>query len=159
MPPSTEKNPFSLCTNKTLGITLDWSMVGHVGRSWSLATTTCQDSSWTLNTSMVQLALKIGWGIIGGTKIFFNLTTTFGVAPLSHNVFAKQNTIVGWILEMAIVFAKKNGASHTDLVAPNKPTLYLGIKLSTMLDTPQEVNTPMGLGTVFVNTNDYGSHT
>jgi hypothetical protein len=43
------------------------------------------------------------------------------------------------------------------LVAPNKPTLYLGIELGTMLDTSPKVDTPMGLGMVFVNTNDYGS--
>jgi hypothetical protein len=37
--------------------------------------------------------------------------------------------------------------------------LDLGIKLGTFLDTPLEVETPMGLGMVFVNTNDCGSNT
>jgi hypothetical protein len=41
------------------------------------------------------LVLEIGWGTIGGTKESSNLTTTFGVPPLSHNVVAKQNMVVG----------------------------------------------------------------
>jgi len=77
-------------------------MVGHVGKSWSLAIATCQDWGWTLDTFM-QLALETRWGIIGGTKMSFDLTITSKVQPFSHNVTTKQNTIIGWILEMANV--------------------------------------------------------
>jgi hypothetical protein len=35
----------------------------------------------------------------------------------------------------------------------------LGIKLGNFLDIPLEVDAPMGLEMVFVNTNDCGSHT
>jgi hypothetical protein len=35
----------------------------------------------------------------------------------------------------------------------------LGIQLNTFLDIPLGVDAPMGLGMVFVNTNDYGKHT
>ncbi len=72
------------------GIKLGQSMVGRAGRSWSLATTACQDLSWTLDTS-VQLASKIGWGIVENTKVSFDLTITFGVPPFSHNVATKNN--------------------------------------------------------------------
>jgi len=37
--------------------------------------------------------------------------------------------------------------------------LDLGIKLGVFLDIPPKVDPPMGLGMVFVNINDYGSHT
>jgi hypothetical protein len=37
--------------------------------------------------------------------------------------------------------------------------LDLGIELGIFLDTPPEVDAPMGLGMVFVNTNDYESYT
>jgi hypothetical protein len=37
--------------------------------------------------------------------------------------------------------------------------LDLGIKVSIFLDTPAEVDAPMGLGMVSVNTNDYGKYT
>jgi hypothetical protein len=36
--------------------------------------------------------------------------------------------------------------------------LDLGIKLGIFLDTPFEIDAPMGLEMVFVNINDYGSH-
>ncbi len=37
--------------------------------------------------------------------------------------------------------------------------LDLGIELGIFLDTPLEVNAPMGLGMVYVNINDYENHT
>jgi hypothetical protein len=39
----------------------------------------------------MQLTLKLtfGWGTIGSTKVSFDLTTTSGVPPLSHNVVVK----------------------------------------------------------------------
>jgi hypothetical protein len=58
----------------------------------------------------MQLALKTGWGTTRGTKVSSNLTITFGIPPFSHNVTAKQNTNVGWILEMANVSIENNGA-------------------------------------------------
>jgi hypothetical protein len=37
--------------------------------------------------------------------------------------------------------------------------LDLKIKLGAFLDTPPKIDTPMGLGMVFINTYDYGNHT
>jgi hypothetical protein len=78
-----------------------------------------------------------------------------------HNVVAKRNMTISWILKMANVLAKNNGAWHTPLAAPIKlvGALGLGIKLGTFLDIPLEIDTPMGLGMEFVNTNVYGNHT
>jgi hypothetical protein len=47
------------------------------------------------------------------------------------------------------------------LAAPIKLVggLDLGIKLGTFLNIPLKVDVPMGFGVVFVNINDYGSHT
>jgi hypothetical protein len=84
-------------------------MAGYVGGSWSLTTTTCQDSGWTLDI-FGKLVLKTGWGIVGGTKVSFDLTITFGVLTSPHNVAAKQNKISSWIHEMAIVLTKNNHA-------------------------------------------------
>ncbi len=116
---------------------------------------TCQDLIWTLDNFMMWLVLKTRWKIIGGTKLSSNLTTTYGVPPLSHNVATKWNTAVSWIPKMTIVLAKNSDALHTVLATPNKPVgaLDLGIRLSGLLDTP------MGLEMVYINTNDYGSHT
>ncbi len=69
---------------------------------------------------MVQLASKIGWGIIGSMKASSNLTTTSSVPPFSHNVFIKQNITIGWILEMTIISIENKGASHIVLPALNK---------------------------------------
>jgi hypothetical protein len=84
-------------------------MVGYARRSWNLATITCQDLGWTLDTSM-QLALEIGWGITRSIKVSFDLTITFYVPPFSHNVATKWNMIASWILEMANVIVKNNVA-------------------------------------------------
>jgi len=47
------------------------------------------------------------------------------------------------------------------LVAPIKlvGALNLGIELGTFLDTPPEIDALMGLGMVFINTNDCGNYT
>jgi hypothetical protein len=52
-------------------------------------------------------------------------------------------------------------AKHTILATPNKivGVLDLGIEIGAFLDTTPEVNNPMGLGMMFVNTNHCGSHT
>ncbi len=101
-------------------------------------------SSWTLDTSMLRLALEIEWGIMGGIKESSNLITTFGVPPISHNVAIKQNTAVGWIPQMAIILAKNNGAWHIALVDPIKPMGVLGLKieLGAIFGTPLEVDAP-----------------
>ena len=52
-------------------------------------------------------------------------------------------------------------ARHITLATPVKlvSALNLGIKLGAFLDTPPKVDAPMGLGMVFVNTNDCGNYT
>jgi len=40
------------------------------------------------------LASKIKCGIVGGTKVSFDLTITFDVPPFSHNVATKWNTTI-----------------------------------------------------------------
>jgi hypothetical protein len=50
---------------------------------------------------------------------------------------------------------------HTTLATPNKllGALVPRVELSAFLDitsTPLKVNAPVGLGIVFINTNDYG---
>ncbi len=88
-----------------------------------------------------------------------DLTITFGVPPFSHNVVAKGNTVVAWILEMANVLVENSGVWHTALATPIKlvGSLDLGIKLDTFFDIPPEVDTLMGLGMMYVNTNDCGN--
>jgi hypothetical protein len=62
---------------------------------------------------------------------------------------------------MANVLIENSGVWHTPLAAPIKlvGALGLGIELSTFLDTPLKADALMGLGKVFVNTNDYGNCT
>jgi len=54
---------------------------------------------------------------------------------------------------------ENNGVWYIILAAPNKfmGALGLGIKSSTFFGTPLEVDAPIGLGTVFVNTNGCGN--
>jgi hypothetical protein len=62
---------------------------------------------------------------------------------------------------MVIVLVENSGVSHITLAAPIKlmGALGLKIKLNTFLGTPPKVDTPIRLGMVFINTNDYGNHT
>jgi hypothetical protein len=58
-------------------------------------------------------------------------------------------------------FDEKQWCHYTTLATPNKllGALVPRAKLSAFLDiasTPLKVNAPIGLGTVFINTNDYG---
>jgi hypothetical protein len=141
MPPLI-KTLFPHCATTTLGITLARSMANHVKRSWNLTIDAWQYSGWTLDTS-VQLALKTRWRIVTlvekphfstsvrGTKMSFNLTTTFGVPPFSHNVVAKWNTTIGWIPKMANVSTKNNGVQHIVLATPNQTFRCFGPKNRT----------------------------
>jgi len=54
---------------------------------------------------------------------------------------------------------ENNGVWYIILAAPNKfmGALGLGIKSSTFFGTPLEVDAPIGLGMVFVNTNGCGN--
>jgi hypothetical protein len=63
------------------------------------------------------------------------------VPPLSHNVVAKQNMVVGWIPQMAIILVENNGAWHIALVDPIKFVGVLGlkIKLGTFLAPHQKL--------------------
>ncbi len=45
--------------------------------SASLAVVACQYLGWTLDMFVMSLALENGWGIIGGTKVSFDLTTAW----------------------------------------------------------------------------------
>ncbi len=76
-------------------------------------------------------------------KSIFQLNTTYGVPPLSHNVVVKQNTVASWIPEMTILLVKNNDVSHTILANPNKHVgaLDLGIELGGFFDTPLVVDT------------------
>jgi len=61
---------------------------------------------------------------------------------------------------MAIVSTKNNDVSHITLATLNKPMGALDLRIvGGLLDTSLEVDTPMGLEMVSINTNDYGSRT
>ncbi len=61
---------------------------------------------------------------------------------------------------MAIVSTKNNDVSHITLATLNKPMGTLDLRIvGGLLDTSLEVDTPMGLEMVSINTNDYGSRT
>ncbi len=65
---------------------------------------------------------------------------------------------------MAIVSFFLNSVQYTTLIAPNKllATSILGVELVAFFkitNTPLEVDTPIGLEIVFVNTNDYEKQT
>jgi len=42
------------------------------------------------------MASEFGWETIGGTKMSFDLTTTFGVPPFSHHAAAQRNMSLKW---------------------------------------------------------------
>jgi hypothetical protein len=62
---------------------------------------------------------------------------------------------------MADVLKKMNNAWYIVLIAPNNLTgaLGLGIKLDTIHATFRKVDTPIGLGIMSMNKNDYRSYT
>jgi hypothetical protein len=53
------------------------------------------------------LVSKTCWGTIIGTQKKINLTTTYGVPPLSQNVIIGRNTIVSQIFGMARIVVEK----------------------------------------------------
>ncbi len=65
---------------------------------------------------------------------------------------------------MAIISLKNNSLQYTAFIAPNKllGTSILGVELVAFFkitNTPLEVDTPIRLRIVFVNTNDYEKQT
>jgi len=62
---------------------------------------------------------------------------------------------------MADVLKKMNNVWYIVLITPNKliGALGLGIKLNTVHATFRRVNTPIGLGIMSMNKNDYISYT
>jgi hypothetical protein len=74
-----------------------------------------------------------------------------------------------WLPNETILLVKylKWPMSHQKIVVPDTllwpPSSNLWClgpknKLGVFLDTPPELDSPMGLGMVFININDYGSH-
>jgi hypothetical protein len=62
---------------------------------------------------------------------------------------------------MTNVSVENNDNQRITLASFNKlvGVLNLGIKIGVFIDIAPKVDTPMGLGMVFVNINDYGNHT
>lgn len=62
---------------------------------------------------------------------------------------------------MTNVLVGNNDNRHITLASLNKlvGALDLGINIGVFLDITPKVDTPMALGMVFVNINDYGNHT
>jgi len=83
------------------------------------------------------LASKTYWGIVVGIEMSFDLTTTFDVPSLSHNMDVGQNMAIGWIRRVVNVSTENNGIWYIDLTTPNKLVGALGprIKIGTLFDT------------------------